>query len=79
MGENTPDPQWVQWAEAECVRRLTIALAEIRARKAGEATEELERSFSAWTPEEPELEVRVVPGPSTERVIRIHAANLQDA
>lgn len=79
MGENTPDPKWVEWAEAECVRRLTVALAEIRARKAEEATEELERSFSAWTPAEPELEVSVVPSPTTQRVIKIHAANLQNA
>ena len=79
MGENTPDPKWVEWAEAECVRRLTIALAEIRARKAGQATEALERSFSAWTPEEPELEVQVVPSVATRRVIKIHAENLQTA
>lgn len=79
MGENQPDPKWVEWAEAECVRRLTIALAETRARKAQEATEELERSFSAWTSEEPKIEVRVIPSLQTQRVIRVHDGNLQNA
>lgn len=81
MLEKQPDPKWVEWAEAECVRRLTVALAEIQARKQGHQTEELERSFSAWAPEAPEadLEVRLDPPPPPRRVIRIHAENLQDA
>ena len=79
MGENQPDPQWVEWAEAECVRRLTIALAEIRARKQQDATEELERSFAAWSPEETHLEVTLAPVAPTQRVIKVHAENLQTA
>lgn len=81
MRESQPDPKWVEWAEAECVRRLTVALAEIRARKEGHATEELERSFSAWAPEPPEvdLEIRLDAPHPLRRVIRIHAENLQDA
>ena len=79
MGENQPDPKWVEWAEAECVRRLTIALAEIRARKQQQATEELERSFSAWSPEESQLEVTLVSPAPAARVIKIHAENLQSA
>lgn len=79
MGENQPDPKWVEWAEAECVRRLTIALAEIRARKQQDATEELERSFAAWSPEDADLEVGFVAPVPTPRVIKIHAENLQNA
>lgn len=71
-----PDPRWVEWAEAECVRRLTISLAEIKERKKLKETEELERSFSSWQPEEPQLQEVRTPA-QTLRVIRIHAENLQ--
>ena len=62
-----PDREWVAWAEAESVRRLTESLQEIRDRKRAEAGEDMEP------------EIVLAPPPPPARIIRVHSENLLDA
>jgi len=78
-----PDREWVAWAEAESVRRLTQSLQEIRERKQAESVEDMERSVAGWDPDGspsvPESEIVLSPPPPPGRIIRIHSENLLDA